>query len=457
MRKGSPKVPIRDLITQTLTPQRLSVSGWALAAILFGTVGLAAINMDARTPGFDHRFAAPGLPLPPAGPVTTTASIGGQPYQIEVLSPPDTRSGSDLAGHVETLRQEIVALRRRLEAIANQNEGYSARLSALEAGMEEPLSSITGSPTVQAGQAPGPVAPVPLATGKMEGEIQGSPLPPDTTGPHPQAASPFPLPKPKRGTAIAMTDTAVDAATNARPEPADDIPATNPQLSEAPAPDAANVPETIPRTGPPPRLIEGPLPGFPMPERDLPAPIGPRLADTADSPVKIIELPTDTSAPVTTGSIDPAEQTRVPAAPATVSGPGIEEAAAPEEPVSLLPPVVRASDGVGRLKSAAASSLARSDFGAVIGRYASQEDAIMAWIDFADQNSERMSGLRPMLAPSTISDTGFELLVGPFGNAADAAVACLQLLDVAQTCYPTLFAGKPLPARENAQNTVRRP
>jgi hypothetical protein len=35
-------------------------------------------------------------------------------------------------------------------------------------------------------------------------------------------------------------------------------------------------------------------------------------------------------------------------------------------------------------------------------------------------------------------------MIGPFANAADAAVACLRLLDTTELCRPAIYAGDPL-------------
>jgi len=54
-----------------------------------------------------------------------------------------------------------------------------------------------------------------------------------------------------------------------------------------------------------------------------------------------------------------------------------------------------------------------------------------------------MRDLRPLIKSSDARD-GVSLLVGPFGNAADAAAACYYLLNVTDLCQPALFAGTPM-------------
>jgi len=325
-------VPIRDLVKQTLTPQRLSLTCWALAAILFGSVGLAAIQLDGPPRAFSDRFpiAGGGLPLPPAGPVSSTASIDGQRFEIEVLPGIQNRgtaTTADVEGHIQTLRKEIIALRRRVEAIAIQNSQYSRRLSDLETrgptveetpatpGGDAISSKVGFTPEKPQDTAKDETPPAPVS----ETKARENPI--TDTGPHPAIASPVPLPKPQR----AITAATAPVATVPAPEvvaantqqnqptldaantPADGTNKTRTDVSpEAGAPDDEAEIVTFVPDGPAPRLIEGPLPGFPMPDRSLPAPIGPKLMD---EPVRIVELPTDSDEPLTTGSINPATAT----------------------------------------------------------------------------------------------------------------------------------------------------
>ena len=74
--------------------------------------------------------------------------------------------------------------------------------------------------------------------------------------------------------------------------------------------------------------------------------------------------------------------------------------------------------------------------------------------DFKNQNAERMRDLRPLLMQRNTPQGGIALMVGPFANAADAAVACLHLLDVTELCHPTLFAGNPLVTAAEFRDTA---
>lgn len=166
-----------------------------------------------------------------------------------------------------------------------------------------------------------------------------------------------------------------------------------------------------------------------------PAPV-PRVRTQAQEPVRIVELPEPEGEPQATGSIPPQG-----------SGPdqGPEAFAATPTSTTSKPTMIAPSDAVGRLHgSSGENQLKRSDFGAVIGRYGTSAAAAKAWADFKEQNEERMGDLRPLLLQRTAPEGGIALMVGPFGNAADAALACLQLLDVTELCHPAIFAGDPL-------------
>ena len=335
-----PKKSTRDKVQETLTPQRLSVASWAVAAILFGSVGVASVQF-ANAPGnFGNRFATGGLPLPAPGPVSTTASVN-TPYTVGIGSPQvvpfaDAKS-TELASHLETLQLQVVAMRRRLETLSEQNRIYSTRIAALEddlrtsnqmasAASEPPQKSVTVRTAVQFRDTPN----------ELEQQI---------------AHTPAPMPKE----------------------------------------------------------------GQPQDESFV----------VAQSPVTLVTLPTDSTPPTATGSIDPSQHVAMPE----------------EKPQIILP-----SKPVGRLNTTGGSSLNSSAFGAAIGTYKTREDAIVAWGKFKEQNDERMRDLQPLLASEGTADAPLVLLVGPFGNAADAAVACLRLLEVSDTCYPAIFSGDALTA-----------
>ena len=119
----------------------------------------------------------------------------------------------------------------------------------------------------------------------------------------------------------------------------------------------------------------------------------------------------------------------------------------------IKPPLITPSKPVGRSTGAGTSLINHSDFGAVVGRYATPDKAAEAWQNFQEQNEERMKDLRPIIAKSDL-DENYALLVGPFGNAANAAVACLRLLEVTGTCHPALYVGMPSPTL-NCQSQLK--
>lgn len=335
-----PKKSTRDKVQETLTPQRLSVASWAVAAILFGSVGVASVQFANAPDNFGSRFAVSGLPLPAPGPVSTTASVNN-PYAVSVgvlpLGSPSNTKPDEVASHLETLQLQVVEMRRRLESLSEQNRIYSTRIAALEDDLRTntQMASDTSKP------------PEKSVTVK---------------------------------TAVQFRDTSNELEK---------------QVVQAPRP--------------------MPMQQAPQEESFV----------VAQSPVKLVTLPTDPTPPTITGSIDPAHHV-----------------ATPEE----KPRVVLPSKPVGRLNTTGGSSLNNSTFGAAIGTYETREDAIVAWGKFKEQNDDRMRDLQPLLASEGAADAPLTLLVGPFGNAADAAVACLRLLEVNDKCHPALFNGDALTA-----------
>ena len=365
----------RDDLRKTLTPQRLFVLSWASAAIIFGAVGLAAYHFGA--PGASVVPSYAGIRLPPAGPVTSTASIGlnGQDVSVGVM---ESRNGHMITaetqineGQIQTLQREIVSLRRRLSMLSEQNLSYSKRIASLEKHVEQ--QAMDAAPEIQQTQPSSAVA-------------------------DPQPAPPPATPRPDE-TASKQTERA------ASPQVTSDI-------EVLPAPETRK-PVRI-------RTL-----------REIQA--AQRLAEAAErvhEPVRIVELPAADDATIATGSIPETQ------------APEIEP-----EPTQA-PMMIRPSAPAGRTTGGGKVSIGRSDFGAVIGRYEDEQAAAKAWAVIKEQNSERMTDLRPVMTNSEMAEGQIELLVGPFANAADAAVACFRLLDISETCHPSLFVGTPVPVVE---------
>jgi hypothetical protein len=360
------KQQTRDIIKETLTPQRLSVMSWAFAAIFFGCLGLAAFHFGYTNSRSSNLYA--GAKLPPSGPISSTGSIGlnGQDVSLGVLP---SRNGkmvtSDVqmeGGQIQTLQLELVALRRRLSMLSEQNQAYSRRISALESTLES-----------QNAEAPGDMN---VASEKPETAAR-----PETQ----QVSSP---PMPQKRPQAAAANTAVEV-----------VPA----------------PETMPELSA---------------KAEKEAVVGSAEKKTFE-PVRFVQLPEISDQPVTTGSINP------------------QPVPEPSEPLPLL---VVPSTPSGRVSGSGKAAIGRTDFGAVVGRYDTPEAAAEAWQAFKTENSERMRDIRPVVTASEMNPGQFDLLVGPFANAANAAVACLQLLEITDTCHPALFIGQDLPVIAKNQN-----
>lgn len=384
MAEKRPKTSMKDGVKTALTPQRVSVLSWAFAAVLFATIGLSSFQF-ARMESGPSTLVSSGLVLPPSGDVDTTASIGGS-GQIGLMPAANgrivTAEDEIKASELQTLRKEIVGLRRRLGALSEQNMAYSRRISALEKQL-----SAGGAPVAAADPPPAP-HPQPAP-----GNIRAS-------AGNPQAQDDQNQAKPAPGTGTETTST-VQQRIESVPAPE-----VRPEIYE-------NVRKQLSHSG---QMALSELRNVKPPEGNYP-------------PVRIVELPSATSGPITTGSISPTDT------------PETEE----------LPTVIEPSRPVGRSDGAGQSMIQHTDFGVVVGRYESVDAAVKAWLRFEEQNEERMRGLRPIVSQSDMEGGAIDLLVGPFGNAADAAVACLRLLEVTGTCHPALFAGEPLPESAVAQ------
>lgn len=378
------KTPSRDVVKDALTPQRIAVLTWAFAAILCGSIGLASVKF-ARDTQVAEIPAISDKVLPPGGDVATTASIGPQNKSVSIGVMPSvngrTVTGADQItnSQIETLQREVVALRRRLNALAEQNLSYSRRISTLE-------EQHSGADTAAANGSNN-------ATGTQ--------------------------PTPTPGIIKAGQPAAKHNQPKAKETPSQRI--IQNRIESVPAPETLNdnykrVQQQLRHSG----------------QAALAAARKVDVPQAAYPPVRIVEAPktqTDDEQLVT-GSINPT---------ATLgSGDQLSKVIEPSEPVGR-------QSGTGR------SLVNHSGFGVIVGRYSSLENAAQAWASFSEQNEERMRDLRPIVSRSDQEDGGYNLLVGPFGNAADAAVACLRLLDVTDSCHPALYVGEPLPETETSR------
>ncbi|WP_346907490.1 hypothetical protein [uncultured Roseibium sp.] len=383
------KTSTRQVVKETLTLQRLSLLSWAFAAILFGSVGFASLKFGRETE-LGRPSAIYGQILPPGGDVTTTASIGTGTggNQIGLMPTVNGRvaTGADEinTSQIETLQREVVALRRRLSALAEQNVSYSRRIAALEEELAQGIVADADSSAKAKAMHPAPV-PGKVTSAKASSDDKSA------------AAAPA-APLKKAGKPEEISDKAVQKRIESVPAP------------ETMAGNDAAMRMKLQNSG------QAAIAGTQEPKRPV------RVFE----PVRIAELPKPGPDPITTGSITPTDT------------PVAED---------IKPPLITPSKPVGRSTGAGTSLINHSDFGAVVGRYATAEKAAEAWNRFEEQNEERMKDLRPIISKSDLDET-YALLVGPFGNAANAAVACLRLLEVTGTCHPALYIGMPLPELE---------
>ena len=111
--------------------------GWGFAASMALLVAVSAYQNRAPDP-FGQPYAA--MVLPDRGSIETTASIKNRPSrptEFSVFSDPtpvDGRRPGRFEAEIETLRHEIVALRRSAEVLRRQNDVMSDRLAEIEGG-----------------------------------------------------------------------------------------------------------------------------------------------------------------------------------------------------------------------------------------------------------------------------------------------------------------------------------
>ncbi|POF30093.1 hypothetical protein [Roseibium marinum] len=409
MYEPQPKLTVREMIRETFTPSRVGVLSWAFAAVIMGTVGLASFQFGGQAMlSSSKRMLTGTFTLPPGGDVSTTASIRsvGTSTPVEIMRMPATESYGDAAGltrsQIEVLQRELVGLRRRLSALSEQNLTYSRRIAALE--QEVAVTKLSGSAHSGSGDAMNPAEPGPgviiTKAAPETGRLQGG------SG----RATPAPVANAAPDRPEAAPESAPEAAMKARSMQA--------ALREAQV--SRPSPESVPRRI---SIYREQKPSASIPGVDI---------NTQD-PVRIVSLPDADGNPQTTGSIPPQS-----------AGPAPEAFDATPTSTSPQPMVVAPSKPAGKFNGRGASQVNRSDFGAVIGHYETEAAAAAAWARFKEQNRDRVHDMHPLLTKRLDAKGGIALLVGPFANAADAAVACLHLLDVAALCHPTLFAGESL-------------
>lgn len=383
---------LREIVRDTFTPSRVGLLSWAFGAILMGTVALASYQFGNTATGFlspGARIA--GLPLPPTGDVRSTGSVDSAAYrEIEVLRAPDGSAPFQVTtleqSQIEVLQEQIVRLRRRISTLSEQNAAYSRRISSLE----EEIGT--------ADQVAFDRRNVITDLSNRNPDVQADP--PELAAADAAANGPTtPLPKPERLAAL-----------------------------ETIAPEDPGSASTGTKKTANPRRIT-------IHSGQQSAP--PQVEPAPTEPVRIVELPVAAGEPVSTGSIPPA---------ANLSGPDNFDSTPTQ--TRAQPQIIAPTEATGRLRGGGQSLLKRSDFGAVVGYYPTVAEASKAWGNFKEQNEERMEGLRPLILER--APTGdMALLVGPFGNAADAATACYRLLEVTELCQPSLYAGSPLVTTAN--------
>ncbi|NVK35868.1 MAG: hypothetical protein HWE23_15385 [Rhodobacteraceae bacterium] len=487
----------KDAVRETFTGQRLTLVGWGFSAIFAACLGVAAISFT--NPFGSSNVQVAGLKLPEAGPVGATGSIQTPNMQkrYEVFEQGkvdnETQAQRLSESQLDTLYKELVALRRRISMISAQNARYSQRIASLEgaigsAQMEGPTSSPSTSvkaapPITQPKITPKSAAKTSAATTKLVPETLPRRIPLTSKPTTPKTLSNTALVNgSEKQTAVRSTETAratknepreVSAQQSAAIKPRSDIKPTAGSVEAAtkvsPAkavsatlPEVAPVPTASPFTGTGQKLgntidrqIDGMKAEMSASERPVepievvPAPETLNASVAMAEPRKVEAASKDTAPKKVVRQVSLAEKDRL-AVAATNDALQTASIPAPKEATpdpSVIDGVFQASSPSGKTKSAGLAALGRSDFGIVIGAYDNASGAAGAWKDFETANVDRMKGLRPLILQvnNNGSTSKFNLLAGPFANAASAAAACIGLREVSPKCRPAIFTGIALP------------
>lgn len=146
----------------------LLIFGWGFCALM---ASLFALSSFQYRPPDDLGMDFAQIPLPPAGDVTTTGSIGtqartGVPSQrFDIFNAAPVSSGglsNRMDVELETLRREIIALRRSAEAMRHLNEQLSGRVNQLEARSQarttQPTAGLSRTATTPPNKRPAAVS-----------------------------------------------------------------------------------------------------------------------------------------------------------------------------------------------------------------------------------------------------------------------------------------------------------
>lgn len=419
-------------------------------------------------------------------------------------------------GQMDTLFKELVALRRRISMISAQNAKYSQRIATLEGTISAMQASESATQRLP-GAGPSAAQRQVAAVAKPQAEtpktsVSGS-TPKITASAKPAVRK---IPTPSRSAEskgiVARPAKPVTASKSASTKlNAPKVAATDKVKTGAKKPSAAKKITAAKARQPVILPIEPPVPAA-SPFLDSLKQQAAKIDAEKVTPSVSVGLKPDTATPQGTNSLAPLgvealqsapaprEPIEVMPAPETLSlGPetprisgevktsvDLTRPASPVREVRLIPPpsgdeaietasipkaedldtdapidpalasgVIKPSTPSGQTKSKGIASLGRSDFGVVIGTYENASAAAKAWKGFETANAERMKDLKPLILQVDKDGTDhFNLLAGPFANAASAAAACISLVELSPKCRPAIFTGLALPEdmRQSASN-----
>ncbi len=363
-------------------------------AVAAGAIALAAFAFGLVAPASPETRASPALPPPTTAFAAAAATPASAPEAVALRDLVDTyrTEAGSLLRLATSLRQDNDMLRSRLLAIETEVAGLNAN-SILKSRLDRVEQGITGlrEQTV-------------AATARSEAALRAAEVDRITTA------------------AIGAPATAALGATPDAPEP--------PGVRVVGAPATA----AILSAGAVLPIVPGAPDGAAAPGNGGAAALSAGAgAITADGLAAALPSALGAIAGPDAGDLPP------PGLDVDALGDGLLASRAVTDPVvDPIMPVPAPRPHVG--------AAARSQFGLDVGGASDVSSARLVWAGLVRSQGALLSRLHPVASVRNDADGigRLRIILGPFGDAADAAAACARLQAAGTACSPTLYAGAPL-------------
>ncbi len=430
----------RSILQQMLAdeesgPDGLALAGWGFAAVIAFLFAAAAWQF-AETP----QQTAERLRLPDAGPVEITGSIGAPEQKIGIYGVPAKKGRSAmekmLTEDLQSVKQDLVALRRNESSQHEANAELKQRLTALEVRFSSIDEALKNTREQVASLDANRMAAVKrlaeadvTATRSPNVATRTVPLSPNGTNATKaarQAGEPG-----KTAARVARADGA-DQPKNTDSIVTGSIPKSN-RTGSAASTVVERAPGSVRRVGE--------TSGLSTARPNLPA---------IDAPLPTID---GVSRVISDG------ETGVPKAKPAGGDTKISRAAKPTADTTLLSRQSREMRRARPARTADAANpdqqdegreteISRSEFGIDLGGFQSMSALKTKWQTFAKQNPDLAKSLQPRAGISEKNGAlEVRLIAGPFSNAADAIILCAKMGADGKTCQPALYSGETVPVQ----------